>query len=391
MKPQSGAYSILALSLLLLLGTARGATNLSPTPTPIGGQPQTNTSEEPAVRAVQKALPAVVNIATERIQRRQVMDPYDELFNQFFGGPMRRPREFSQTIQSLGSGVIVSAEGYIVTNEHVVERAADLKIKVTTSDGKVYDAKYISGDPTVDLAFIKITSPKPLPYFDLAEAPAGMLGQTVLALGNPLGYGHAVSRGIVSALDRAITVGEVEYKGLVQTDAAINPGNSGGALIDLNGKLLGINSVKMAFTPQGVPTQGIGFAIPAKTVRERVAEFMETARTGVDPKGKSAAERLYGLHLQDLTQDLAEAMGINSDQGVLVTDIDSGSPAAAAGIRRGLVIYRIGRYDISNVNDVEKLLQRAKPGTVADFQVGQIRRSNGQYIQQIQTLSVKAR
>ena len=341
--------------------------------------------------AVQKALPAVVNIATEHIQRRQVADPYDIFFNQFFGGQMHPPRELRQTVQSLGSGVIVSPQGYIVTNEHVVERAADLKIKVTTSDGKVYDAQYISGDPAMDLAFIKIVSPKPLPFFQLSESPTGMLGQTVLALGNPLGYGHAVSRGIVSALDRAITVGEVEYKGLVQTDAAINPGNSGGALIDLNGRLLGINSVKMAFTPQGVPTQGIGFAIPAKVVRDRVAQFMETARTGVEPKSDNAAQKRFGLQLQDLTEDLAEAMGMEGPQGVIVADVEAGSPAATAGMRRGLVIYKIGRYEIGNVKDVEKLLQRATPGSVADFEVAQIRRTNGQYVQRVETVSVKAR
>lgn len=346
-------------------------------------------ASEPAVVAVQKALPSVVNIATERIQHRQVEDPFDTLFNQFFGEQMRPRREVRQTIQSLGSGVIVSAEGYIVTNEHVVERAADLKIKVTTSDGKVYDAKYISGDPTVDLAFIKITPEKPLPYFDLNDTQPGLLGQTVLALGNPLGYGHAVSRGIVSALDRSITVGDVEYRGLVQTDAAINPGNSGGALIDLNGKLVGINSVKMAFTPQGVPTQGIGFAIPTKVVRERVAQFMETARTGIEPKG--TAQRLFGLQLQDLTEALADALGLEGAAGVLVADVEQGSPAAKAGLRRGLVISKIGRYEIGNVKDVEKLLQHAKPGEVADFEVALVRRSYGQLVQQVQTISVRAR
>jgi len=138
---------------------------------------------------VGKVWPAVVNINTEEIIKRTVQDPYDVFFNQFFGGPMRRPREFRQKVQSLGSGFIVDSAGYIVTNEHVVKRAADLKIQVTTTDGKTYDAKYIAGDPKADLAFIKIESKTPLPFISLTDISPNLLGETVLALGNPLGYG----------------------------------------------------------------------------------------------------------------------------------------------------------------------------------------------------------
>src|SRR5215210_5380350 len=208
-------------------------------------------------------MPAVVNINTERVVKRTIRDPYDDFFNNFFGGPTRPMRQIRQKVQSLGSGFIVDPAGYIVTNEHVVERAADLKISVTTPDGKTYDAKYITGTAESDLALIKIESKELLPFIDLNNLSPNLLAETVLVLGNPLGYGSSVARGVLSAKNRTISIDEVEYKNLIQTDAAINPGNSGGPVIDLAGRLVGVSSVKLAFTPQGVPTQGLGFAIPA--------------------------------------------------------------------------------------------------------------------------------
>src|SRR3954468_6697573 len=143
---------------------------------------QSDTASEPAVTAVAKAMPAVVNINTERVIQRAVQDPYDTFFNQFFGGAMRRPRVLSQKVQSLGSGFIVDPSGYIVTNEHVVERAAELKISVTTNDGKTYSARYVTGTPESDLAFLKIDAKEPLPFVNLADLSPNLLGQTVLVL-----------------------------------------------------------------------------------------------------------------------------------------------------------------------------------------------------------------
>ncbi|MGB8354713.1 MAG: trypsin-like peptidase domain-containing protein, partial [Chthoniobacteraceae bacterium] len=321
---------------------------------------QTEPASEPSVVAVGKVWPAVVNINTEGTIRRTVADPYDSLYNQFFGGPMRPPRQMSQKVKSLGSGFIVDPDGYIVTNQHVVERAADLKIQVTTTDGKTYDAKYIAGDPKSDLAFIKIEGKTPFPHISLTDISPNLLGETVLALGNPLGYGVSVSRGILSALDRTISVEDVEYKKLIQTDAAINPGNSGGPLIDLSGRLIGISSVKMAFTPQGVPTQGLGFGIPASVVRDKIEEFKHPQKVPViAASNQPAARRYFGLELQDLTHDLTDA----PDMGVLVTDVEENSPAESAGFKRGLVIYKIGRYDINSTQQVETLLANVKPGT----------------------------
>lgn len=353
----------------------------------------TNPASEPTVQAVQKVLPAVVNINTERIVRRAVQDPYDLFFREFFGGPARPQRELRQKVQSLGSGFIVDPAGYIVTNEHVVERAADLKIQVTMADGKTYSARYISGDPEVDLAFIKIESEKPLPFISLEALSENLLGQTVLAIGNPLGYGIAVSRGILSANHRSVNIGNVEYKNLVQTDAAINPGNSGGPLIDLSGKLVGVNSMKMAYSPQGVPTQGLGFAIPGKTVREKVAYFTRVAKGELpDEAGQPASRRLFGFDAQDLTQELVEAFGYAPENGVLITDVEPGSPAAAAGFKRGLVIYKVGRYIINSVAELEEYLSKASRGDAADFQVGVIRRAGGgQLVQEVQVVTLNAR
>src|SRR5947207_1347488 len=242
-----------------------------------GGFAQADPASEPAVLALAKVLPAVVNINTERVVRRAVRDPFEDFYAQFFGYDRARPREIRQTLQSLGSGFIIDPAGYIVTNQHVVERAADLKIQVTANDGKTYNAHYIAGDDKTDLAFIKIDAKAAFPFISLDNISPNLLGETVIVVGNAVGYGSSISRGDLSAVKRNITIENTEYKDLVQTDAAINPGNSGGPVIDISGRLVGISSAKMAFTPQGVPTQGLGFAIPADVVRDTVSRFKKIA------------------------------------------------------------------------------------------------------------------
>src|SRR5438874_13610133 len=199
---------------------------------------QADPASEPAVLAVAKVLPAVVNINTERVVRRTVRDPFEDVYAQFFGYNRVRPRQIRQTLQSLGSGFIIDPAGYIVTNQHVVERAADLKIHVTTNDGKTYNAHYIAGDDKTDLAFIKIDAKNAFPFINLDNISPNLLGQTVIVVGNAVGYGSSISRGVLSAAKRNITVDETAYKDLVQIDAAINPGNSGGPVIDLSGRLV---------------------------------------------------------------------------------------------------------------------------------------------------------
>ena len=359
---------------------------------------QADPASEPAVLAVAKVLPAVVNINTERVVRRTVRDPTEDFYAQFFGRNRVRPREVRQTLQSLGSGFIIDPAGYIVTNQHVVERAADLKIHVTTNDGKTYSAHYITGDDKTDLAFIKIDAETAFPSISLDNISPNLLGQTVIVVGNAVGYGSSISRGVLSATKRDITVDETEYKGLLQTDAAINPGNSGGPVIDLSGRLVGISSAKMAFTPQGVPTQGMGFAIPADVVRESVDRFKKVAQK--QPKAKSqpasaadtsmsSAEKLFGLQLQDLNQELSDALGYLRGRGVLITAVEPESPADDAGLERGLVIYRAGSSETNSVKQIEDLLRGVQSGTKINFTVGIIH-PRGQN-QQLGTLSMTAR
>jgi serine protease Do len=357
---------------------------------------QNDPASEPAVLAVAKVLPAVVNINTERVVRRRVRDPFEDFAAQYFGNYRSQPREIRQTLQNLGSGFIVDPAGYIVTNEHVVQRAADLKIEVTMNDGKVYNARYITGDEKKDLAFIKIEAKADFPFIDLNNVSPNLLGQTVLVVGNALGYGSSISRGVLSATKRDITVENVDYKDLLQTDAAINPGNSGGPLIDLSGRLVGVSSAKMAFTPQGVPTQGLGFAIPAETVRTSVTQFKEIAKNQPPPKKStepeergSKAQQLFGMQLQNLTPDLTDALGYAAGKGVLITAVEPDSPADRAGIQRGLVIYRIGKYNVTSVKQIENLLARAGSGSEVDFTVGIIRANGGG--QAMETVPLTAR
>jgi Trypsin-like serine proteases, typically periplasmic, contain C-terminal PDZ domain len=359
---------------------------------------QADPASEPAVLAVAKVLPAVVNINTERVVRRAVRDPFEDFYAQFFGYNRVRPREIRQTLQSLGSGFIIDPAGYIVTNQHVVERAADLKIHVTTNDGKTYNAHYITGDDQTDLAFIKIDAETAFPFINLDNISPNLLGQTVIVVGNSVGYGSSISRGVLSAVKRDITVDDTEYKGLVQTDAAINPGNSGGPVIDLSGRLVGISSAKMAFTPQGVPTQGMGFAIPADIVRDSVNRFKKVAQKQATPKNQPAstadssvsnAEKLFGLQLQDLNRELSDALGYIRGRGVLITAVEPDSPADEAGLERGLVIYRAGDSETNSVKQIEELLRSVRSGTKLEFTVGVIR--TGRQSRQLATLSMTAR
>ncbi len=324
-------------------------------------------AQEPSVKAVAKALPAVVNINTEAIVRRTVRDPMDALYSEFFGGLMRPPRTVHQKVQSLGTGFFIDDKGTIITNAHVVERAAEMKISVTTPNGKTYSARYITGDPDHDLAMIKVDAPEKFPFIALNDLSPNLLGQTCLVLGNPLGYGSSVARGILSAKGRSVTVGDIEYQNLVQTDAAINPGNSGGPVVDIAGRLVGISSVKMSFTPQGVPTQGIGFAIPGTVVREKVEEFKKIARGEKVAEKPSLARKFFGLVLREVDAKAAAESGFREGSGALIAEVEPKSPAAGAGMYPGMLVAAVGRYEVDGPKAIEKLLKQVDTGSRVDF------------------------
>jgi S1-C subfamily serine protease len=270
-------------------------------------------------------------------------------------------------VQSLGSGFFIDSAGTIITNAHVVERAAEMKISVTTPAGKTYTARYITGDPDHDIAMIKVDAREAFPFIALNDLSPCLLGQTCLVLGNPLGYGSSVARGILSAKGRSVTVGDAEYQNLVQTDAAINPGNSGGPVVDIAGRLVGMSSVKMSYTPQGVPTQGLGFAIPGAVISAKVEEFRKIDRGEKLPEKPGLAKKFFGLSLQNLDEKLAAEFHYQKDTGALIADVETKSPAANAGIQPGMLIASVGRYDVADTKQIEKLLAQIDSGSRVDF------------------------
>lgn len=284
---------------------------------------------------VQLAAPAVVNVYATRTE--QVRDPFanmDPFFRRFFGDQMRqRPRERMQS--SLGSGVIVDASGLIITNNHVIEQASDVRISL--SDRREFAADILIRDERTDLAVLQVRDlDEPLPALSIGVSDNLDVGDVVLAIGNPFGVGQTVTQGIVSALART-RVGVTDFQFFIQTDAAINPGNSGGALVDLSGRLVGINTA--IFSRSG-GSNGIGFAIPTEMVNVVLGEAAS---------GASFVARPYlGAEVQAVTPSIAQSLGMRRPRGVLVADLVRGGPADQAGLRRGDVVVSIDGVQIED-------------------------------------------
>ncbi|HMT13500.1 MAG TPA: DegQ family serine endoprotease [Aestuariivirga sp.] len=302
---------------------------------------------------VKQTTPAVVNVyAKTVVQSRNSGLPGlfdDPFFRQFFGdgGSLGRPRE--RVANSLGSGVIVDDGGYIVTNNHVIKGATD--IRVALADAREFEARLLMADPRTDLAVLKIDAgEEKLPTLALADSDQLEVGDLVLAIGNPFGVGQTVTSGIVSALART-DVGISDYQFFIQTDAAINPGNSGGALVDMRGRLVGINTAIFSRSGGSI---GIGFSIPSNMVKTVVT----SAETG-----KPIQRPWIGAELQDVTPDIAESLGFARPEGALVADLHADSPLIKAGVQRGDVIVAI---DGKAVETAKQLNYR-----VATAQVGQ--------------------
>ncbi len=298
---------------------------------------------------VKRLTPSVVNISTTNVVRAS---PYqDEYFKKFFEKffPEQMPeREFRN--KGLGSGFIMSSDGYIITNNHVVRKAEE--IEVILEGGKKYTAKIVGTDPVTDIALLKIDPEGSLPAVEMGDSSTLAIGNSVFAIGNPFGLGHTVTAGIVSAKGRALGIGR--YDNFIQTDAAINPGNSGGPLFDYEGKVVGVNTAVMA---RG---QGLGFAIPidmAKTVVEHLKVHGRVIRGWL------------GIMIQDITPEISEALGINRDKGGLVSEVKEGSPADNAGIRRGDVIVSVGSEKIPDAATLARKLALTSPGVDTEFAV----------------------
>jgi Do/DeqQ family serine protease len=283
---------------------------------------------------VQRVQPAVVNVyAAKLVQNRNpLLD--DPIFRRFFGGDGQQPEQMQR---SLGSGVMVDPSGLVVTNNHVIEGAD--QVKVSLSDKREFEAEIVLKDSRTDLAVLRLKDTKEkFPTLDFANSDELLVGDVVLAIGNPFGVGQTVTHGIISALART-QVGITDYQFFIQTDAAINPGNSGGALVDMTGKLVGINTA--IFSRSG-GSQGIGFAIPANMVRVVVA----SAKSG----GKAVKRPWLGARLQTVTPEIAETLGLKLPNGALVASVTPGSPAARAGLKLSDLIVAIDGQSIDDLN-----------------------------------------
>lgn len=307
---------------------------------PLGASAQTTVVPESRAQVqlsfapvVKKVVPAVVNVYATRKVQSQVASPLfdDPLFRQFFGGGGGAPR--SRMESSLGSGTIVDRSGLIVTNHHVIKDATD--VKVALADKREFEADIVLKDERTDLAVIRIRDKGDYPFLDIGDSEALQVGDLVLAVGNPFGVGQTVTQGIVSALART-QVGVADYRFFIQTDAAINPGNSGGALVDLQGRLVGVPSA--IFSKSG-GSIGIGFAIPASIVRFVV----DQARSG-----NTVRRPWLGATLEGVTADVAESLGLTRPQGVLVAGLVPGGPAAQAGLRVGDLLLTVDGHEIED-------------------------------------------
>jgi len=294
--------------------------------------------------AVRKAAPAVVSIFTSK-EVKQPRNPFlnDPLFRHFFG---ERFEDEAQRAFGLGSGVIISHKGYILTNQHVVE-AAD-EIEVALPDGKKLAAKVVGNDPETDLAVLRVDA-QDLPAITLGQAENLRVGDVVLAIGNPLGVGQTVTMGIISALHRTgLSINT--FENFIQTDAAINQGNSGGALIDSSGKLVGINTAILSQTGGSI---GIGFAIPVSTAKQVMEQLIET---GAVTRG------WVGVELQEITADLADSFKLGTTAGVLVAGVQRGSPADRAGIKPGDIVLTLDGKQVRDPDSMRTLIVALVPG-----------------------------
>jgi len=298
-------------------------------------------------------MPAVVNINTDKVVESQ-NHPFmnDPLFRRFFEREM--PDNNRERMErSLGSGVVISADGYIVTNNHVVQDAES--IRVAFNDREVFEAEIIGTDPETDVALIKIETDGDLPFLQFGDSDAVRVGERVMAVGNPFGVGQTVTMGIVSAKGRSI--GLMDYEDHIQTDAAINPGNSGGAMVNMRGEVVGINS---AILSRSGGSQGIGFAIPANMV-QRILESL---------RADGEVQRAWlGVQVREVNQGIADYYGLDKPRGVLVASVDDDTPANRAGVQEGDIILSIDRERVDTVSELRNTVSLMEVGSTVELDI----------------------
>ena len=307
--------------------------------------------ETPTIeKIVENAGPAVVKIETTvKVQSRSndlFMDPFnDPFFRDFFGDSFRVEPKVKKS-QGLGSGFIISKDGYILTNNHVVEGAEEIKVYLTSRQ-EPYDGKIIGADADLDLAVIKINAGANLPMLKLGDSNAAKVGNWVIAIGNPYGLDHTVTVGVISAKGRPVVIESTEFKDLIQTDASINPGNSGGPLLNLKGEVVGIN------TAINAQAQGIGFAIPSYSVQQVLDDLMV--------KGK-VVRPWVGVYMQPVTKELADYFGLKKAEGALISAVQEDSPADKAGLQRGDIVLEFNNKQIAKPEDLQAAVKETKIG-----------------------------
>jgi serine protease Do len=335
-----------------------GASSL--TLSPGHGQPVALGSFMNGFSAVLKpVLPAVVNIHTSKVvkERSQQESPFfnDPFFRQFFGDPGQgQGQQRPEREQSLGSGVIVTSDGMILTNNHVIDGASD--IKVDLSDKREFTAKLIGTDPKTDVAVLKIDATG-LPTMSIGDSSHLEVGDVVFAVGDPFGVGETATMGIVSAMGRS-GLGIENYEDFIQTDASINPGNSGGAMVDLHGDLIGINTAIV--TGGGGGNQGIGFAIPINMARSVMDQIVSHGKV---------VRGYLGVYIQDVSPDIAKQFGLSENRGVLIGDVSPDTPGAKAGLKRGDVVLALNGQPTSGADQLRLRISQMPPGSTAKLQI----------------------
>jgi len=359
-RPQAAAVALaLALGMGGLgLAAAEHAWNANPPASLKLADPNEGPSRTGFAPVVKKVLPTVVNISSSKVVKTptgfssQMPDELRQFFGEDFQGQFRAPRE--QREQGLGSGVIVSPEGYILTNNHVVDGATD--VKVTLSDKRDYKARVIGTDPKTDIAVLKIDA-SDLPAIVVGDSSKVQIGDYALAVGNPFGVGKTVTMGIVSATGRT-NLGIEAYEDFIQTDAPINPGNSGGALINDRGELIGINTAILSHGSEG--NQGIGFAVPVNLARTVMDQILKNGKV----------TRAYlGVVPQDVTPAMAKAFGEKAPTGALVGDVSPNGPAERAGLLKGDIILQLNGKPVEDANQLRMSISMMSPDTSVNLNV----------------------